>query len=87
MTQRAEGHDFRDTKNKAQAYERKKETEVILKDFKEGVIHGFEFGYKNKIDNSENVLLSEDNYYKQGYKFGLKLYCNESNRWLYEVQE
>ena len=26
MTQRDEGHDFRDTKNKAQAYERKKIT-------------------------------------------------------------
>tara|TARA_R110002020_G_scaffold341402_1_gene555974 strand:- start:46 stop:282 length:237 start_codon:yes stop_codon:yes gene_type:complete len=77
MTQRDEGHNYRDSKNKAIEHERKKETEIILEDFKEGIIHGFEFGYKNEIDNPENVLISEDDYYKQGYKFGLKLYCNQ----------
>ena len=30
MTQRDEGHDFRDTKNKAQAYERKQKYEAII---------------------------------------------------------
>tara|TARA_R110000796_G_scaffold228598_1_gene345779 strand:- start:602 stop:838 length:237 start_codon:yes stop_codon:yes gene_type:complete len=77
MTQRDEGHDYRDSKNKSEAYERKKETEVILKDFKEGVIHGFDFGYQKQVDKPENILISGDDYYKQGYKFGLKLYCNQ----------
>ena len=30
MTQRDEGHDFRDTKNKAQAYERRQKYEAII---------------------------------------------------------
>ena len=30
MTQRDEGHDYRDTKNKAQAYERQKKYPVII---------------------------------------------------------
>ena len=30
MTQRDEGHDFRDTKNKAQSYERKQKYEAII---------------------------------------------------------
>ena len=30
MTQRDEGHDFRDTKNKAQAYERKQKYDAII---------------------------------------------------------
>tara|TARA_R100000988_G_C3891991_1_gene113242 strand:+ start:164 stop:400 length:237 start_codon:yes stop_codon:yes gene_type:complete len=30
MTQRDEGHDFRDTKNKAQAHERKQKYEAII---------------------------------------------------------
>ena len=30
MTQRDEGHDFRDTKKKAQAYERKQKYEAII---------------------------------------------------------
>ena len=32
MTQRDEGHNYRDSKNKAIEYERKKETEIILED-------------------------------------------------------
>ena len=33
MTQRDEGHDYRDSKNKAQAYERKKITIIFFKIF------------------------------------------------------
>ena len=45
--------------------------------FKEGVIHGLKYGSKNEVDNPENVLISTNSYYKQGYKFGIYLYCEQ----------
>jgi len=66
MTQRDEGHDYRDSKNKAQAYERKKK-EKELSAFKDGVADALLEGYAS--DWHENLY-----YYKQGYDFGLKMY-------------
>ena len=66
MTQRDDGHDYRDSKNKAQAYERKKK-EKELSAFKDGVADALLEGYAS--DWHENLY-----YYKQGYDFGLKMY-------------
>ena len=67
MTQRDEGHDYRDSKNKAQAYERKQTREKELSAFKDGVADALLEGYAS--DWHENLY-----YYKQGYDFGLKMY-------------
>ena len=67
MTQRDDGHDYRDSKNKAQAYERKKK-EKELSAFKDGVADALLEGYAS--DWHENLY-----YYKQGYDFGLKMYA------------
>ena len=66
MTQRNDGHDYRDSKNKAQAYERKKK-EKELSAFKDGVADALLEGYAS--DWHENLY-----YYKKGYDFGLKMY-------------
>ena len=66
MTQRDDGHDYRDSKNKAQAYERKKK-EKELSAFKDGVADALLEGYAS--DWHENLY-----YYKQGYDFGLDLW-------------
>ena len=67
MTQRDEGHDYRDSKNKAEAYERKQAREKELSAFKDGVADALLEGYAS--DWHENLY-----YYKQGYDFGLKMY-------------
>ena len=67
MTQRDDGHDYRDSKNKAQAYERKQAREKELRAFKDGVADALLEGYAS--DWHENLY-----YYKQGYDFGLKMY-------------
>ena len=66
MTQRDDGHDYRDSKNKAQAYERKKK-EKELSAFKDGVADALLEGYAS--DWHDDLY-----YYKQGYDFGLKMY-------------
>jgi hypothetical protein len=71
MTQRDDGHDYRDSKNKAQAYERKKK-EKELSAFKDGVADALLEGYAS--DWHENLY-----YYKQGYDFGLKMYDEYKN--------
>ena len=67
MTQRDEGHDYRDSKNKAEAYERKQAREKELSAFKDGVADALLDGYAS--DWHENLY-----YYKPGYDFGLKMY-------------
>ena len=67
MTQRDHGHDYRDSKNTAQAYERKQAREKQLRAFKDGVADALLDGYSS--DWHENLY-----YYKQGYDFGLKMY-------------
>ncbi len=67
MTQRDEGHNYRDSKNRAEAYERKQAREKELSAFKEGVADALLEGYKSEWH--ENLY-----YYKQGYDFGLKMY-------------
>jgi len=57
MTQRDEGHDFRDSKNKAQAYERKQKYEAII----DMVIRWLDSNiddYPNEED-SEQMIASE----------------------------
>ncbi len=67
MTQRDDGHDYRDSKNRAEAYERKQAREKELSAFKDGVADALLEGYKSEWH--ENLY-----YYKQGYDFGLKMY-------------
>ena len=67
MTQRDEGHDFRDSKNRAMEYERKQARQKELSAFKDGVADALLEGYAS--DWHENLY-----YYKQGYDFGLKMY-------------
>ena len=67
MTQRDEGHDYRDSKNKAEAYERKQAREKELSAFKDGVADALLEGYAS--DWHDDLY-----YYKQGYDFGLKMY-------------
>ena len=53
MTQRDDGHDYRDSKNKAQAYERKK---------KEKVLGSFQTWLeKCPVDYDEHLQTSDDN--------------------------
>ena len=67
MTQRDEGHDFRDSKNKAQAHERKQaEKEKLLKEF--DIDDESEYPYikvlgqiyKNNIPTMNQYLQQED---------------------------
>ena len=67
MTQRDEGHNYRDSKNKAREYERKQARQKELSAFKDGVADALLEGYAS--DWHENLY-----YYKQGYDFGLKMY-------------
>ena len=67
MTQRDEGHNYRDSKNKAREYERKHARQKELSAFKDGVADALLEGYAS--DWHENLY-----YYKQGYDFGLKMY-------------
>ena len=67
MTQRDDGHDYRDSKNKAMEYERKQAREKELSAFKDGVADALLEGYKSEWN--ENLQ-----YYKQGYDFGVKMY-------------
>ena len=67
MTQRDEGHDYRDSKNKAEAFERKQARKKELSAFKDGVADALLEGYAS--DWHDDLY-----YYKQGYDFGLKMY-------------
>ena len=53
MTQRDEGHDYRDSKNKAQAYKRKQE-EKVLDSFQTWL-------EKCPVDYDEHLQTSDDN--------------------------
>ena len=67
MTQRDEGHNYRDSKNKAREYERKQARQKELSAFKDGVADALLEGYAS--DWHDDLY-----YYKQGYDFGLKMY-------------
>ena len=53
MTQRDEGHDYRDSKNKAREYERKQARQKELSAFKDGVADALLEGYAS--DWHENL--------------------------------
>jgi len=59
MTQRDEGHNYRDSKNKAQAYERKQK-EKLLKEFEEWLytcpVDWYEVGHPSSDIVSVNFL-------------------------------
>mgnify|MGYP003140617544 CR=1 FL=1 len=62
MTQRDDGHDYRDSKNKAQAYERKKK-EKILDSFQTW-LEKCPVDYDEHLQTSDNNITSINFHYK-----------------------
>ena len=58
MTQRDEGHDFRDSKNKAEAYERKKK---LGRELADGLIEKCDTNWKYEaFENNRSTWSNED---------------------------
>jgi len=62
MTQRDEGHDYRDSKNRAQAYERKKKEKVL--DSFQTWLEKCPVDYDEHLQTSDNNITSINFHYK-----------------------